>query len=180
MYDPRTYWSNRPEPNKETTIYPDLENFILGEYKKGDKVLDFSGGTGRNAIAFRKASEVHGIDIHTSYVDKWMDAMNNAGIEDYSHFGAMPTSNIPDNGYDVVFAIDVLQHVPDTDIEAVWNELKRIGKKVVALAGRGHATKKPAKHCFIHEYEKWHDIRYYYLIDNGHGVNKKIAIIHED
>lgn len=58
--------------------------------------------------------------------------------------------NIPykDKSFDVVIATDVMEHIPEEDIEQVYNEMKKVGKKVIAVICTKY-SKKP-RHRLTH------------------------------
>ena len=84
------------------------------------RVLDAGCGTGRNLAEFGRLGSIAGIDPSASAVafchERGFDAVEQAGIE------SLPFA---DDSFDLIFALDVLEHVED-DLGAL-RELRRAG-----------------------------------------------------
>jgi len=94
------------------------------------KVLEFGCNAGKNLIAIKNSDadvDVFGVDINCEAIKYAKEECHlNVACLDESIF-----SIIPDNTYDVVYTVSVLDHVPYPD--KILSQLLRISKKGVLL-----------------------------------------------
>lgn len=95
-----------------------LERLITQHAKKTDKILDFGAGIG----TFAKRLHVNGFDVSCLETDP--DQANL--ITAYGIPTSTAISNIPDNSYDYIYSLNVLEHIEDD--HSVMKELSRILK----------------------------------------------------
>lgn len=137
-------YRHRPNPKEYSTIVgagsyviPQLEAYFLCLNKyidEGDRVLDvgFGLGYGLNTLSI-KAQEVNGVDVDPKvleYSQKFMCGRNPKlkTLTTYNGYNL----NFPDNYFDVVSTVDVLEHVEDYD--RFLKELLRVSKKGVFIS----------------------------------------------
>lgn len=97
----------------------------------GDRVLDFGCGLGAMTIAFNEAG------YPTIGVDTSQFAISNAFPAARRNVkllgGDLSLSDIPNDMFSLVFAKEVLEHLPEDNIHDILDELICIGRKVVAI-----------------------------------------------
>ncbi|HVX92683.1 MAG TPA: class I SAM-dependent methyltransferase [Candidatus Dojkabacteria bacterium] len=102
--------------------------------KKEDKVLDvgFGLGYGMNILSI-KAKEVHGVDIDQKVLNfSTINVLNkNPKVKKLSLYDGYHI-NYPDNYFDVVTSVDVLEHVED--YHRFLDELLRVSKRGVFIS----------------------------------------------
>ncbi|MEQ8842929.1 MAG: class I SAM-dependent methyltransferase [Acidimicrobiales bacterium] len=107
-------------------------SFVLDRVGSGERLLDVGTGAGQfvNAVAQSgRFAEIHGADPHrfSKYLDLF-DAVNavRVGID------KLP---FPDDHFDVVTCMEVLEHVPAPVLEAGMAELRRVcrGKLIMSV-----------------------------------------------
>ncbi len=138
------YLGIRPDPREYSTIVGawsmvpcQYEAYFLCMNKyieKKDKVLDvgFGLGYGLNIMSI-KAKEVYGIDVDKKVLDFSAENVlkKNPKVKDLSLYDGYHI-DYPDNYFDVVSTVDVLEHVEEYDI--FLKELLRISKRGVFIS----------------------------------------------
>lgn len=136
--------NRKPDPKEYSTIVgagkfipAQLEAYYLclNKYvKEGDKVLDvgFGLGYGLATIAI-KAKEVYGVDVDEKVLNycQTTSVGKNPKLKELNLYDGY-TLNYPDNYFDVVSSVDVLEHVEDYD--RFLKELLRVSKRGVFIS----------------------------------------------
>ena len=61
-----------------------------------------------------------------------------------------------DNSFDVVFSSDFFEHVPEEDIDTVLGEMKRVGRRILAvIAFEAELTERQAKYHVTNKPREW-------------------------
>lgn len=104
-----------------------LVNIVLSYKPK--KVLDVGCGVGHLVNRLREAGvDAVGTDFSKALGTYWGNTVGKI------FFQADATKQpFEDKEFDLVISTDVLEHIPEEDIPMVVDELKRVGKKVVAF-----------------------------------------------
>ena len=109
---------------------------LTEEVKKGDRVLDVGCGNGRLLDALHKKRVVYlGLDSSKKLIHN-AQALHigyNFRIGDILHLG-----KIPEVGFDYVYSVAVLQHIPGTklqvsDVRQLKNKIKPGGKIIISV-----------------------------------------------
>jgi SAM-dependent methyltransferase len=131
-----------PERKFQIFIFPDFKNLLLQIYGNEDnlkklKYLDFGCGYGLNLLhGLKKGYNVIGIEPYR--YDRAIELLKINGIKNPQE-KILPLKGedmlgLPDNYFDVIYSIQVLEHVKDiknvlTELKNVLTELKRILNK---------------------------------------------------
>ena len=114
----------KEEPQKEVVPLHDLF-----QKHRVEKVLDLGCGSGRHVVYFAKLGyRVSGIDIAPGAVNlsqKWLSAEN---LEAELQCGDMVRLPWPDNFFDAVISIRVIEHNRFTHIQKILKEVARVMK----------------------------------------------------
>lgn len=118
---------NRSWQNDSESIYRLIMAYHVAKFvRKGEKFLEVGCGSGYFYNFLRKMAEVEYTGVDTSDQMLTIAKMTYPGIDfrkgDGYHL------DFPDDSFDAVAAIDVLQHVPD--IVTMIRELKRVSRRV--------------------------------------------------
>lgn len=90
-------------------------------------VLDVGCGIGNLVLRMRDEGMVaYGTDFAPDLRTYWGDTP-------YMQVADAKSQPFPDKFFDLVISTDVMEHIPEEDIPAVAEEMKRVGNKVVAL-----------------------------------------------
>jgi len=109
-------------------------------------VLDVGCGTGQ-CVAFLRE---RGLDAWGT--DFSEDAFNNSIVQDFQIIA--PANELPfaDKSFDVVVSSDFFEHIKEEEIDAVYREMLRVGKKVYA---RICFKEEPPYHLTVKPKEWW-------------------------
>jgi SAM-dependent methyltransferase len=95
--------------------------------RAGHRVIDFGCGTGGYAALLKRSGfDVTAVDRNPAYVA----ATARLGVRARQVNGALP---FPDGAFDTLIMIEVLEHVPDGEVESVLAEIRRVVRKNVLL-----------------------------------------------
>jgi len=155
MYDSKTYWNNRPNPNKgtkpENIDARHIPPFLVG----ARSVVEFGPGVGR-MYQFYKGLNVTGIDFAKQYEDAATQSAIAAGVSMYTHrihdVHEKPTP-YKDNQFEKGLLIKVLLHAPHFEAVRILKEVGRIAEEVLVIT-YGGTQDGLAQHCFVHDYEE--------------------------
>lgn len=120
--------------------------------KKGDRVLDFGCGIGNIVWALRQ----FGIDAYG--FDPSISAKKFSRMPDYCIYQKTATLPYKSHSFDVVFSTEVLEHVPQKSLTAVFTELERVAKytmiHAICVSDRGKIAFQEPTHITVKS-EKW-------------------------
>ncbi len=109
-------------------MYRHRVELCLNECIGGEKVLEIGFGTG---LAFlnlaEKYKEIHGIDL-TADIIKVAIAFQEIGVTTYLKNGNILDLPYPDNTFDTVLLISILEHLQPGDQEQAFSEISRVLK----------------------------------------------------
>ena len=95
--------------------------------RAGHHIIDFGCGTGGYASLLKETGfDVTAVDQNPAYVA----ATARLGVPARQVNRALP---FPDRSFDTLMMIEVLEHVPDAEIESVLSEIRRVVRKNVLL-----------------------------------------------
>ena len=95
--------------------------------RAGRRIIDFGCGTGGYAALLRRSGfDVTAVDRNPAYVA----AAASLGVPAQRVNGALP---FPDGAFDTLLMIEVLEHVPDDDLEGVLAEIRRVVRRNVLI-----------------------------------------------
>lgn len=114
---------------------PFLEPFFgpsIGEYFRGKNVLDFGCALGGTAIAWEKMyrpARISGFDVTPIFVEGATQYAKSVGSNAEFRHGFGERAPFPDNAFDTIVAIDVLEHVYDFEqcLRECWRMLASDG-----------------------------------------------------
>lgn len=143
-----TYDRNYFEKHRDFAAYrPSLKTFLLEVMKyKPKRVLDAGCGHGHLV----KLLIDFGVDAIGLDFSKYAGELVPEGRFVLADFKKIP---FPDNSFDIVCSKGVLEHIEEEDIDQVYSEMKRVGKRmIVEICFKN----KPADgHINIHPIEWW-------------------------
>ena len=105
---------------------------------EGERLLDIGCGNGAYTIALAEGfQEAHGIDIESGRLEIFRDGMGNAANL-FAHEMAAEELSFPAGHFDVVTAIEVLEHIVDLDkaLGEVWRVLRPGGAFLISIPNR--------------------------------------------
>ena len=142
-YDPKTYWSNRPNPTREEDILLGERAFLEPLIRDADLILDYGPGRGRLFELYR-GKNVYGVDITERYQQ---ECLKKAMIYNVNYrFGPLQGK------FDLGIACKVLLHIPPDGIGPVISDLAEHCGKVAVLDIK---TARPLQeHNFSHDFER--------------------------
>jgi SAM-dependent methyltransferase len=153
MYDSKTYWNNRPNPNKGTKPEDVDRKFIPRFLTSGSNLIELGCGTGR-MFEFYKGFEVTGVDFAEQYSKACFDKANEHGLK-YRHI----IHNVHErmlpfgpNEFDKGLLIKVLLHANPEECKTILKEMGHVCKEVLLISYNG-TSEGLAPHCFSHDYE---------------------------
>src|SRR5271167_4894062 len=114
-------WEAVPE-GLEPAGFARRSNFLLGNVRKGERVLDVGCGEGRFAVELiRTGAEVVGLDVAAEPLRRARERHPELDLRQMAAEGAWP---LEDASFDAVWAGEVIEHVADT---AGWlSEARRV------------------------------------------------------
>jgi ubiquinone/menaquinone biosynthesis C-methylase UbiE len=114
-------WDAVPE-GLEPAGFARRSNFLLGNVRKGERVLDVGCGEGRFAVELiRTGAEVVGIDVAAEPLRRAQKRHPGLDLRQVPAAGTWP---LPNASFDAVWAGEVIEHVADT---AGWlSEARRV------------------------------------------------------
>ena len=140
---------------------------LIDEFKPAS-ILDYGCGKG-----YQYSKD----QIHNSHFNGVMPALYDIGVLE---FETMPTGT-----FDAVISTDVLEHIPEYQLEQVLTEIYSKAKKFVFFAIHEHLAVKNLPngentHCTVHPIEWWIDLisKYatVYTVVMAHNQNKQWVI----
>ncbi len=109
-------------------MYRRRVELCLNECKGGDKILEIGFGTG---LAFlnlaEKYKEIHGVDL-TADVDVVTRAFQDIGLTTYLKNGDILNLPYPDQTFDCVLLVSILEHLQPGDQLKAFSEIARVLK----------------------------------------------------
>jgi ubiquinone/menaquinone biosynthesis C-methylase UbiE len=158
------YKNNMYEPHNGLHAW----TWILENTKiKFEKALDVGCGTGIGMrYVLDKGREIYGIDFADARV-----AWKRYGVEDRCKIASAMNIPYPDDTFDLVGCFDVMEHIPEEDVQATLREIRRVGSLayVYAIAlslEREPVGKKVMTHITVKDYNWW--IKQF--MEAGYGV----------
>lgn len=150
--DYEEWYYNRPRAKRylnDEKIWMGLADRI--QYFKPSQVFEFGSGLGN----FLKEAKKRGIDIIGSETSEYA-IQNSLCKGKVVKIGQIPKSKLPfkDNSFDLVFSTEVMEHVKETDTEAVIRELNRVCSNYALLTINTFDYTQPG-HINIHPREWW-------------------------
>lgn len=121
-------WQNDPESLYRITMSYHISKFL----RKGDTYLDVGCGSGFFYKWFRKFSDVDYTGVDTSEEMLAIARMAHPGVKFLKGDGYH--LDFPDNAFEIVACVDVMQHVPD--IVTMIRELKRVARRAIIFTLR--------------------------------------------
>jgi 2-polyprenyl-3-methyl-5-hydroxy-6-metoxy-1,4-benzoquinol methylase len=114
--------------------------------KKPKNILDFGGGVGINAFLLARAGfDVTLADLDSTTLRFAQFRAERRGIR-LKVWKSDVEPNAPDKKYDVILALDVLEHLPKDELESVVNrliQLKHAGTEIIVSAPFGRTAMHP-------------------------------------
>lgn len=115
--------------------YPILGNayrrrieLCLAELRPGDRVLEIGFGSGVTFLNLNdNYGEIHGLDLKTDIV-KVSELFTNFGIKTHLKNGSVLSMPYPDNYFDSVLLISILEHLKPEELRAAFREIRRVLK----------------------------------------------------
>jgi SAM-dependent methyltransferase len=129
-------WSALPD-DPEPWAWRRRRALLLGEARRGERVLDVGCGAGRFVAALREAgAEPIGVELAAAALERARRNVPGADLRLIAQDGALPL----DHGeIDLAWCSEVLEHVPDTVafLTEIRRVLKRDGRLLVTVPDHG-------------------------------------------
>lgn len=110
------------------SMYRRRVELCLNECKGGDKILEVGFGTGLAFLNLAdKYKEIHGVDL-TADVEAVDEAFQQIGLTTYLKNGDVLQLPYPDETFDCVLLISILEHLQPGDQQRAFSEIKRVLK----------------------------------------------------
>jgi SAM-dependent methyltransferase len=114
-------WAELPE-DPEPWAWARRRALLLGEARRGERVLDLGCGAGRFVAALREAgADAVGVELAEGALER---ARRNVPGADLRRLGAEGEVPVEDSSVDLVWCSEVLEHVPDT--AGLLSEARRV------------------------------------------------------
>lgn len=131
------------DATRKKEIWPTMREYAAG-VQSGDKVLDAGCGNGRLLEALKdKKIEYLGIDNSTELIKA---AQNNYPQNEFRVADILNLDNVPESGFDYIFCLAVLQHIPSVELRIKFlknlaSKLKPAGRLIVSTWNLGNMPK---------------------------------------
>jgi ubiquinone/menaquinone biosynthesis C-methylase UbiE len=110
------------------TLFRQRVELCLAECKGGDKVLDVGFGSGINFLNLNGMyREIYGLDLQSD-VDLVTEGFKKIGIRTQLRNGNVLNLPYPDNSFDTVLLVSVLEHIKPEEQELAFDEITRVLK----------------------------------------------------
>ncbi len=120
----------RSDPINKPSIYQYLSSFA--DRNNSPSILDLGMGSGEFGIVaravFGERATIDGVEVWEKYRNPLWRAYNSVKITDIRQF------EIESNKYDLIFLIDVLEHLDQQEAETLLNRIEKAAKKAVLLS----------------------------------------------
>jgi len=129
-------WQSLPE-DPEPWAWRRRRALLLGEVRRGERVLDLGCGAGRFVAALRDAgADAVGIELAAAALERAERNVAGADLRLLEPDGSLPLGH---GEVDLVWCSEVLEHVPDTAalLTEVRRVLKRGGRLLVTVPDHG-------------------------------------------
>ena len=122
------FWNKFTENNK-SNYNEEFAKFIrdLATSLKSQSVLEVGCNIGNDLKLFPETIEVHGIDPNENAISKAKEKQPTFKFQK----GSITKIPLPDNSIDFVFTHNVLNYVPDEEMEQALKELFRVANKYI-------------------------------------------------
>ena len=125
-------------------MYRRRVELCLNECLGGEKILEIGFGSGVSFLNLKDSyKEIHGIDLY-SHTDEITEKFAEIGIETTLHQANANAIPYPDDAFDTVLLISILEHLKPEEQVPVFKEIKRVLKK-----GGQLVYGVPAEHPFM-------------------------------
>jgi ubiquinone/menaquinone biosynthesis C-methylase UbiE len=109
-------------------LYRRRVEMCLSELKGGEKILEVGFGTGLTFLNLREQyREIHGLDL-TSQIEPVVELWQQQGLEVHLKQGSVLEMPYPDNSFDTVLLISILEHLQPADQPKAMAEIRRVLK----------------------------------------------------
>ena len=102
--------------------------YAMQRIPKGGKVLDFGCGTGVLSYALAENYEVTAVDIEFSPLRKVQEQIQFPPNINFLE-GTLASFTLPQNSFDAIFALDVLEHMSDQELTSYMTQFQQLLKK---------------------------------------------------
>ena len=122
------FWNKYTETN-ESNYNEEFAKFIrdLATSLRTQTVLEVGCNIGNDLMLFPETFEVHGIDPNEKAIAKAKEKHPTFNFQK----GTVTKIPLPDNSVDFIFTHNVLNYVPDEEMEQAVNELFRVANKYI-------------------------------------------------
>jgi len=95
----------------------------------GDKILEIGFGSGVTFLTLgKKYGEIHGVDLHAP-VNRLQDLFRSQGVNCLLRNGSALALPYPDEYFDTVLLISILEHLTPGDVRLASREIRRVLKR---------------------------------------------------
>lgn len=109
-------------------LYRHRVELCLNECINSEKILEIGFGTGLSFLNLAgKFTEIHGIDL-TANVNEISKAYEGIGITTYLKSGNILNLPYPDDTFNCVLLISILEHLKPSDLRIAFSEISRVLK----------------------------------------------------
>lgn len=115
-----------PQSDPLASVHPGIVKFIKD--RAGERILDFGCGTGGYAYKLMKLGlDVTAVDLNHKYVERARALGVQAQVIEE---GRLP---FPDQSFDTVYLVEVLEHLPDAVLPRILEEIRRVARRNVLI-----------------------------------------------
>jgi ubiquinone/menaquinone biosynthesis C-methylase UbiE len=109
-------------------LYKKRVEMCLSECTGGERVLEIGFGTGLSFLNLHDMyGEIHGLDL-TADIDAVKSVFDGVGVQTYLRQGNVLEMPYPDQYFDTVLLISILEHLKPDDQEKAFREIARVLK----------------------------------------------------
>ena len=109
-------------------LYRKRVEMCLAECRSGQRVLEVGFGSGITFVNLSEQyEEIHGIDL-TAKCEPTMELFRQRGIKTFLRNGNVMQLPYPENYFDTVLLISILEHLKPADQEVAFREIRRVLK----------------------------------------------------
>ena len=110
------------------TLYRRRVELCLAECKGGLRILEVGFGSGATFLNLSKIyTEINGLDLDASITDVY-EVFKAKGIETSLLNGSVTSMSYPDNYFDTVLLISILEHLKPNELSTAFSEIHRVLK----------------------------------------------------
>lgn len=109
-------------------VYRRRIELCLAELRGGDRILEIGFGSGVTFLNLNGSyREIHGLDLKTD-IARVSELFGNFGVRVCLKNGSVLSMPYPDNYFDSILLISILEHLKPEELQAAFREIRRVLK----------------------------------------------------